>query len=406
MAEAVLQKSYGLMIRDIRLYGLFAAIVIYACWGTPTPDHAGWPEITIGLLLVIAVGAGGSFQALDFRRIAGYERTARSLLVYGLSLPVFIGLIAGNSLAGMVRDIIPFLFLLLPLFLVPLFAGSRKNIKYLTGFVILLGLVFSLRVLLPYIMDYKTLSDPFYLANSPAVLFTALLLAGLGGLSLYRDLPPPYALKSIFFIMLALVPLATMALITQRASIGIVCLTMAGLLAAGFWQKPGRVLIPLLLLAVIFIVYWPPVMDVMQSLIHKTSLVGFNMRWQEARAVLEEVDDSFLTVLFGKGWGATVLSPAAGGVVVNFTHNLLTTFWLKTGMVGVCFVMVYLGQTGFLLLRCFLKNPVIALALAGPLIIDILLYASFKSLDFGLLLLLIVLWADLLQKTPDYSMQE
>ncbi len=52
-------------------------------------------------------------------------------------------------------------------------------------------------------------------------------------------------------------------------------------------------------------------------------------------------------------------------------------------------------------------RPLLAAAIAGPLLIDVSLYASFKSLDFGLVLLLIPLWASLpeklRQKPEEYS---
>ncbi len=127
--------------------------------------------------------------------------------------------------------------------------------------------------------------------------------------------------------------------------------------------------------------YWPTYQD------------SINMRWAEASAVIHEISASLPTMIFGKGWGATIASPAVGGVTVNFTHCLLTTYWLKTGLVGLFLALLYLFHIGVLLMRLLKVNPVMAVALGGPLAIDVLLYASFKSLDFGLVLLLVPLWA-------------
>ena len=55
--------------------------------------------------------------------------------------------------------------------------------------------------------------------------------------------------------------------------------------------------------------------------------------------------------------------------------------------------LAYLFRLGSIILELLFYRPVIALALAGPFLIDIFLYASFKSLDFGLVLLLVPLWA-------------
>lgn len=389
MADAVLKAIGGWTYRDCRLWSFFSAIMIYALWGTPTPDDPGLVEILIALLLIIAAGTGGGFHALNLRRGSGWEQAGRVLLLYGLSLPVFAGMLAGNSLQAMVRDILPFLFLLMPLFLVPLFQARGQDIKLLTGFIIVLGLVFSLRVLLPYLSQYEMVMDPFLLANAPTVLFTALLLIGLCGLRLYHW----QLFSSALLFGMALLPLVTMALITQRASIGVFCLSVLFLMGLGLWRRPLRVVMPLALMVLTMMIYWPVMTELWQGLMHKTELVGFNMRWQEAVAVFREVNDNVLTVLFGKGWGASVWSPAAGGVTVNFTHNIFTTYWLKAGLAGVLLLLAYLFQLGVLILRLLWRFPVMALALAGPFLIDITLYASFKSLDFGLVLLLIPLWA-------------
>lgn len=374
-------------LKDLRVWGFFAAIFIYAVFGTPTPERAGEAEILIGLLLAAAVGLPGGWQAFSFREGAPWQAAGRLLLVYGLTVPLITGLAAGNSIAGISRDMIPFLFLLLPLFLFPLFEGRARDLKVLTGIVVVLGLVFAGRVGLPYFSGQEV-ADPFRLANAPTVLFAALLLTGLCGLSLYHG----KLVRSVVFFGLAFVPLAAMALITQRASIGVFCLTVLVLLLTGLVRRPKRAALPLFLLVFAAAAYWPLIAEVVEGLMQKHTAVGLNMRWQEAEAVMDALGGSMFAVLFGKGWGASFVSPAVGGTVVNFTHSLITTYWLKTGLAGLVLALLYLYRFGRMLLRLLPAHQVIALALAGPFFIDILLYASFKSLDFGLLLLLIPLW--------------
>ena len=107
---------------------------------------------------------------------------------------------------------------------------------------------------------------------------------------------------------------------------------------------------------------------------------------------METVGPSPGSILFGKGWGATLASPAVGGMVVNYTHNLLTALWLKTGLIGLILAGLYIAGLAKGLVPLLWTNPVLAVALAVPLVIDTLLYASYKSLDFGLILLLIALY--------------
>ena len=41
---------------DLRFAAFFVAMMVYAIWGTPTPDNLGLPEFIVGLLLVFATG--------------------------------------------------------------------------------------------------------------------------------------------------------------------------------------------------------------------------------------------------------------------------------------------------------------------------------------------------------------
>jgi len=345
-------------------------------------------------LLIIAVGIGGAYRAFAVPHGIKWEQAGRILMLYALLVPTITGLMGGHDVTSIIRDIIAFMFLLLPLFLIGLLQNKTTYIKLLTTLITISGLIFAARVLIPVVFTNESVADPLRLANAPTVLFSALLLIGFSGMHLYRVGTPPYALKAAFYFALSLIPLAAMALITQRASIGAACLTIAVLCIIGLYKRPLRMAIPLALSLAAAIIYWPVLYDLSQGLMRKTSLVGFNMRWQEALVVFESVGGSFFTVMFGKGWGASIASPAVGGDVVTFTHSLITTYWLKTGLIGLFLALLYLYRIGVKLWPLLWHHPVIAMALAGPFLIDIFLYASFKSLDFGLILLLIILWAD------------
>ncbi len=387
---------------DFRFFALLAALFIYALWGTPTPDNPGMTEFFVGLFLVLSVGTNQVVRVVNaFYNSARWEKAGRLLLLYGLIVPSVTGVLYGYGLTEIFRDVVPFLFLLLPVFLYSLLVQKKDYAFFFTVAVIALGVLFAGRVIMPLFLLYHGVSwrieqpaDPFYLANSPTVLFAALLLLGLAGRRIYEKVSIKSFLQSSSFMALAFLPMMAMLLVTQRASIGFVGLTVLLLLSMALMYRPYKVLFPLFVLLAMAVLFWPFIHDVMQALAHKTALVGGNMRWREAMAVLQEVDGSFLTILFGKGWGASFVSPAVGGMTVSFTHNLVTSFLLKSGLCGVALVLFYLGFVARALLRLFFKAPVMALALAGPFCIDFFLYASFKSLDFGLVLLLILLWSE------------
>jgi hypothetical protein len=125
------------------------------------------------------------------------------------------------------------------------------------------------------------------------------------------------------------------------------------------------------------------------SLWEKTRSVGLNMRPQEMAAVWDIMSADPMTLLFGIGWGGVFNSPAVGGLAVNFTHNFFSSMFLKCGLFGVILSSAYIAGLLERLVRVIKKNPVFGLALAAPILIDLTLYASFKSLDFGLVLLMI-----------------
>ena len=91
----------------------------------------------------------------------------------------------------------------------------------------------------------------------------------------------------------------------------------------------------------------------------------------------------------GLGWGGTFESPAVGDVRVNYTHSFVSCMLLKSGMLGAALAVAYLIGSFIGITRLLPRHLVLGLALAGPLLIDSVLYASYKWLDFGLLLLLI-----------------
>jgi hypothetical protein len=391
--------------RGLSFAAFALALLVYACFGTPTPDQPGLAEITVGFLLICAAGPRRAMSAFTFPRAdtqdAGWRRAAWCLLIYGLSVPVAGALAAGRGPGAILRDLIPFIFMLMPLFLAPLFAGRPELRRKATLLTVLAGAAFAARVVAPWLhillgggLPSYAPADPFYLANAPTVLFAAVFLAGAAAAILYRAPGFSGHVRAVLCLALAFFPLAAMALVSQRASIGYVCLCALVLAGIGFCRRPLRALWPALIFAALLAAAWPELTGLIRGLWQKTAAVGINERGAEAMAVIRLMQDSLPAILFGKGWGAMFASPAVGGVTVNFTHSLLTSFFLKSGLCGLFLALSYL----FLLCRrlpgLLLQRPVLALALAGPVAIDTLLYASFKSLDFGLILLLAALWRE------------
>ncbi|MCB1532937.1 MAG: hypothetical protein KDJ35_08730 [Alphaproteobacteria bacterium] len=381
----------------LRVVALFCAIGVYALFGSPTPNNPGWAEALIGLGLVLAVGFSGAWSALKADMRAPLWQGAGSLLlIFGVTMPLLKGVLVGHEVAMILRDIIPFLFLLLPVFLAPLMRVQLDFIKKAVIAVVLLGVIFSLRALSEQAGQFITLislipasEELTYFANAPTVLFAALFLIGSAGLMVLEALNPARLLRIAGFVLLAGIVVIPIVLTQQRASLGYLVLYVGILGGIGLTRAPYRALTALAVLALCALPLYGALMDVAAALAQKTALVGINMRYAELNAVWRAISGGLFDLLFGTGWGGSFHSPAVGELEVNFTHSLLSSALLKTGLCGAALTGVYiLGLTQILWAQLKLR-PVLALALAGPLVIDVFLYASFKSLDFGLILLLI-----------------
>ena len=113
------------------------------------------------------------------------------------------------------------------------------------------------------------------------------------------------------------------------------------------------------------------------------------MRLMEWQAVLSQIDSNTLTALFGKGWGSAFFSPAVGNVPVTFTHSLLSMYLLKIGIFGTALLCAYFTSLLYQAKTNIAQSPFLFLTLLFPFLIGIFLYANFKSLGFGIILLML-----------------
>lgn len=378
---------------DYRAICLFLACMIYAILGSPTPDNFGWIEMLVGLFLALSIGIGRARDAvLQPNKNRFWKTSGQVFLIYGMSVPLIVGVLSGNDISMIIRDIFPFLFLFLPMFLLPTIRARPHYFRLSFFSVLLIGFVFALRSLVAHFLSgcvFWCGQDLLYLENMPTVLLSCLFMIGAAMTFIMRGVKTFNVVMFSLLVLLSLVPFAAMIITLQRASIGAVVLYILIIYGYFFVKSPARALslfvvfvITLLILNISFISGFDALWD-------KTSKVGLNMRPQEFDAVWSVVTSSPYRFLFGIGWGGHFFSPAVGGLSVNFTHNFFSTLLLKMGVLGVVFCISYIAGLLERLLRVILMNPVLGLALAAPIFIDLTLYASFKSLDFGLVLLMI-----------------
>lgn len=395
-------------VDTIRFLALLAAVFLYACAGSPSPDNPGMIEIALALLLVMAVGAPAAMRS--FLPAAKWE-PGNLFLLYGFLIALPAAALHGNDPAVALRDMLPFLFLFLPLFAGDIFENRPEFLRWFIYAFTAAGIIFALRGLGEASIYNATLSSDtkelYYFANAPSVLFAAVFPAGVA-MNLFLKQP---SARSMFILAIgsALVffPLLAMAATLQRASLGWAFACYGLFFALSLWRCPLRTLFLAMMGVVVLYVFSEQSLRVFDLLSHKTAVYGVNKRGMEMEAVWLAISSSLPEQLFGIGWGGTFNDPAVGGVRVNYTHSLLTGALLKTGLSGLVLAVLYLSGFFARSALIFRNNVILGLAIAGPLAIDVFLYASYKWLDFGLLLLLIRAASDCrrLHPIPAYCIQ-
>lgn len=369
--------------RGIALHGamFIAALLVYGLYGVPTPDDFGIIEIIVMFLLLGAIFWDDLAQA--------YFQL--SCLAGGLFIPLLVGALYGHNTGDMLRDMAAYLILFLPLF----YRRSVRQVGHLYFYLLtFVGCAFSFRTLFSYgagLWDIHTWisgvpPDTLYLANSPEVLFTALYGIGFAGVRFIRGKYGEAALYGV----LAFFPLLAMTVMMQRAGIALCAVLTAGILVHAMWICPWRAVI---LLAGIGLLVWgfgATEPQIVSAFLSKNEITGWNGRDREWGQVLSLVSQDFEHALFGLGWGGRFENPAVAGLEVNYTHALFSSIVLKSGFVGIFILggagVFFAQRLGRGFSASLLLSP-LTYALVFPLILGLLLYASYKSLGFGLLIL-------------------
>tara|TARA_R110002124_G_scaffold129483_1_gene290978 strand:- start:272377 stop:273633 length:1257 start_codon:yes stop_codon:yes gene_type:complete len=384
----------------LQFSAVLMALGLYGLFGQPTPDNIGVIEILIAALLLFGAGVHGlsafvlkpnSNQA-DHQLNSWYS-AAQCFAVFGLTIPVLMALFSGANIAELLRDLIAFVFLLLPLLYAHLYKEGRGFRRLFLFGVVFIGIAFSARIFLPLIFPHMGMANAvsLYLTITPAVLFAALYLLAASFLRITaRHGSALYNMGFGFLIAaVAVLPLLATGFALQRASVAAVLIFGVLLSIYILIYRPETALRLVVLFAVLFIACHPYIHDVFMRLELKHIQVGFNSRGAELRKVIELGTHDIGHFLFGYGWGAQFENPAVGKMNVGYTHNIFSYYFFKTGLVGFAMLSFYL----LAILRNNMKlmriNLPLALSLLLPLLISSVFYASHKAFSFGLLLLLV-----------------
>jgi hypothetical protein len=389
-------KAVRTFIGLIRTGGLLVALSVYGLVGLPAPGRLSWREIVVGGGLVLATGvirplAVVTGLMLIDPRARHHDMVGTAAFNYLLWVPLFRAAILGADADDIVRDVIPLMFLFLPVFLMPVGDAGRRVLVLGMAMV---GIAFALRWWWPGLAFRQVgrlvlPEGDGYLLNSPAVLFAAVWL-------------PLVALQRLErrpgLLSLALTPLLCGAAIVagtalagavHRAALVMAALAIGGFAASQARQKPLLATMLLASLSVSAVLADGQILGTIEQVASKTETYGWNERSAEAAAVLDQVGASWSDMLFGRGWGALVRSPAVGDMWVSYTHSFATYMLVKTGLLGCLATLAYIVSLVPALVRLMRFDLPLAVALLPPLGLGLLAHTSFKYMCFGLLLTLL-----------------
>ncbi|PWG62949.1 hypothetical protein DEM34_10135 [Spiribacter halobius] len=250
--------------------------------------------------------------------------------------------------------------------------------------------------------------DMRYLPMEPAVTFSA----AFGALEAIRALERRRWVVAGWFGFLALVSILPLAAMVVRAPLMLLALVVLFRLAVMMWAPMNWRLVAMISLA-LWLVMWTFGGSIAGLVLEKFEAVGLNTKGLELSAVFNVVSGSAWNSVFGGGWGSVYLSPAYAEPV-RFVHNFPAYMALKAGTIG--FVIAVLIVWQFYILRGVMwliamqnlrfrdkfKGSAEGACLVA-LTPCILVQPTFKSLSFGLLLLLTSVGSRGLQKWSSRS---
>ena len=432
-------------------FALVLVIAVHAGFSQPAPQVLGLAEAVIALGLVSLAGIVHPLAlvtATAFRAVAVDRRhrvrndgcsredrvegrvedashpmmTADRLAMAGFWLLLWLGalgaVVAGWPLGDITRDMVPLLFLFLPIIISPM-VWRHLRVEYLMTLLCLAGGLLAWRYLVSTSLgptDWGRFihgQSLAYLANSPLI----------AGAAVFGVLQPLYrwvgvlddalsdrrhgrivrGLVSILLLLSAMMCWMAMASAGQRAPL---LLSLVSVSAGLLWLGIGFGLrypltstvqrrLTILLVAIVLVAGMVWALDALPAMLladftDKFLLVGDNARLAEWRVIIGLVGQEVLTLIFGLGWGAHYHSPAVGDYYVGYAHGMLPYLLLKTGLVG----WVAIGLYGVAVVRwCqrgYRLRPrltlIVLMAMMPPVVSAVLFYTSYKFLGLGLLL--------------------
>ncbi|WP_256252698.1 hypothetical protein [Paenibacillus sp. UNC496MF] len=375
---------------------LLAALMIYGLLSSPFPDSPGLIEGMVAGLLVLFVTIPVGFVVMigDFPIYRKYNLFPVWIHV-GFFALLWIGLFNGIVVQGwqasdLIRDVIPFIYLFMPLLLVPVMVRTRLNWKVILPWALsLVGIIFAVRFFIvigiaPWEIGTRSYFDNFlYLPYDPSVVFAAVFLP-IMAIQHFKVTRLNSWLAGLLMLVGGMLCLASLMAIAQRAPIG---LAVGCYFVYGLCHSLKKFIALALILVFVFFAAQSQISGSFQLLADKQEEVGANGKLDELRTVFHETSDSVESLFFGTGWGGLFNDPIYGDEPVSYTHSVITFFLLKAGLTGLFLFFSYF----FWVVRRALRNVSFKvlpglLAAIVPIAVGFAFQPSYKTLTYGIVL--------------------
>ena len=381
---------------DWRLWAFALSMLVYGAASAPAPPGIRPQELLVFAGIALLAGMAGPwrfFSGIELGRAPAPMAAGSIILVWMLWQGLLRGLWNGWGLTDMLRDIVPMLFLALPLLLAPILGRlPADRADRLADAAAMAGVLFTLRwwreagLALSAVGTAPLGEGRLYLLNSALVPFASVWL----GLRATRWLLSPAPTRAEWVQALLAAAGSLCCLLAQAATLhraGLILSLLALGLGMGrwLWRHPALFVTGFLLATAALVGVGARVAGVAALLADKTESVGLNNRVGELLAVLDQVGRDPLAFLVGDGWGALVPNPAVGWWRVSYTHSAASYFLLKLGALGLTLMLGLAGLMAGLLARAARDMPMLLLAVSPSLLLGGFLHTSFKYLCFSIL---------------------
>lgn len=383
------------MLRKLNseMYVFFSMSVLYGLFGTPIPKGFSFVELynSVGIawLLYKSVKYSAAGRHLDILLVCA---------IYMIIVPTFFGLVIyQNEFQDFIRDFLPIVTFLMPIWMRPIVEKDVKNWGILIeGCIFLSGAGLAIRYFASAgsgAFNEVIVSYEAPLNQCPSVIFVAIspLVA-----ACYFKYSTSVRIMLFFISFLCF---ATLAMAVMRAQVFLVAFFWLigmvflfkndGLLKGAKYFFGGSIA-----LIFVYIFYFDQIYWASDMMMKKTESAGLlNARDAEFMAVKSFFEDNYYHTLFGAGWGAEMYLPTAAGIV-RFTHNGLLFFIWKTGLIGFIVLLLMICRGIVAIINYLRMYGALAfyriLGLLGSVIVFGIIEMGYKMLMFGVILTLLM----------------